>query len=47
MDNDNVNPMNIDLVKYPEARLFMPKMNKQIVIDTNQHTSSIIETNSA
>ena len=25
MDSDNVNPMNIDLVKYPDTRLFMPK----------------------
>ena len=25
MDNDNVNPMNIDLVKYLNARLFMPR----------------------
>ena len=25
MDSDNVNPMNIDLVNYPDARLFMPK----------------------
>ena len=24
MDSDNVNQMNIDLVKYPDARLFMP-----------------------